>query len=221
MPNLYIFADEAGDFEFARGQNISRYFILCTVCMDACDVGNDLLTLRRELTISGILKRDSFHCTADQQAVRDRVFDTIREYDFRIQATVMEKSKAYPRVRMSRARFYKYGWFYHFCHGTNPLVNPFLGDAPDLLVTAASLGTGKERTAFLNAIEEVMAQIVPGRCTTHFCAASADPCVQVADYCAWAIQRKWERNDARSYDLIKDRITYEYDLWSHGNRHFY
>jgi len=41
------------------------------------------------------------------------------------------------------------------------------------------------------------------------------------DYCTWAIQRKWERNDSRSYGLIKQRITYEYDLWAHGRRNYY
>ena len=56
---------------------------------------------------------------------------------------------------------------------------------------------------------------------TDFCPAAADPCLQVADYCAWALQRKWERNDLRSYNLISDRITYEYDLWSRGDKHHY
>lgn len=66
-----------------------------------------------------------------------------------------------------------------------------------------------------------MRQTVDANWMTDFCPASADPCLQVADYCAWAIQRKWERDDPRSYDLISDRITYEYDLWSHGNTHHY
>ncbi len=56
---------------------------------------------------------------------------------------------------------------------------------------------------------------------TDFWPSGADPCLQVADYCAWAIQRKWEKGDARSYDLIKDRITYEYDLWKKGEIHHY
>ena len=51
--------------------------------------------------------------------------------------------------------------------------------------------------------------------------AATDPCIQVADYCAWAIQRKWERDDLRSYEIIEDQITYEYDLWEHGARHYY
>jgi hypothetical protein len=45
------------------------------------------------------------------------------------------------------------------------------------------------------------------------CAAAADPGIQVADYCAWAIQRKWERGDARSYDLIADKIDHEHEVW--------
>lgn len=56
---------------------------------------------------------------------------------------------------------------------------------------------------------------------TDFCPANADPCLQVADYCAWAIQRKYEKGDDRSYVLIKDRISYEYELWAHGKKHYY
>ncbi|MEN9873570.1 MAG: hypothetical protein RL186_467, partial [Pseudomonadota bacterium] len=47
MPNIFIFADEAGCFAFNRNENVSRYFILCTVSMNNCDVGTDLLELRR------------------------------------------------------------------------------------------------------------------------------------------------------------------------------
>jgi hypothetical protein len=32
---------------------------------------------------------------------------------------------------------------------------------------------------------------------------------------------KWEREDTRSYDLIKDRVTREYDLWKRGATHYY
>ncbi len=217
MARLYIFADEAGDFEFSRKHNVSRYFILCTVSMHSCGVASELLDLRRELAFEGLPLGEYFHCTTDQQAVRDRVFEVICRHDFQIQATIMEKSKAQPQVRSSRPRFYQYGWYYHFRHGTAALIKP----APDLLVTAATIGTKKERASFLAAIKDVMQQTVPGKHTTNFCPAAADPCVQVADYCAWAIQRKWERNDQRSYDLVQDRITYEYDLWRRGTEHYY
>jgi len=50
---------------------------------------------------------------------------------------------------------------------------------------------------------------------------AADPCLQIADYCAWAIQRKWERQDLRSYDLIRAKIRSEYDLWAKGTDYYY
>ena len=212
-----MFADEAGDFEFVKKANVSRYFILCTVSMESCDVAKDLLDLRRELSWEGHVLGDYFHCTSDAQAVRNEVFATICDHNFQIQATIMEKTKALPRVRTSRHRFYQYGWYYHFKYG----APAELSHGHDLLITTASLGTGKEKSAFSSAVNDVMRQTVKCEAITLFTPASADPCVQVADYCAWAIQRKWERGDARSYDLIKDRITYEYDLWEHGNTHHY
>jgi hypothetical protein len=49
----------------------------------------------------------------------------------------------------------------------------------------------------------------------------SDPCLQVADYCTWAIQRKWERNDNRSYDLISGKLESEYDVWAIGRTYHY
>jgi hypothetical protein len=219
MPNKFVFADEAGCFTFERKPNVSRYFILCTVVADSCDVGTDLLHLRRRLAMDGAQLNDYFHACEDKQAVRDEVYKTIQNHDFSVQATIMEKSKAQAHVRSSRARFYQYGWYYHFKHGTTNLLG---GAQAEALVTAASLGTRKERASFKGAVDDVMRQTVRARrWATDFWPASSDPCLQVADYCAWAIQRKWEKGDERSYDLIKGRITYEYDLWARGAVHHY
>lgn len=218
MPDTFIFADEAGCFAFQRQQGASRYFILCTIATDSCQVGTDLLSLRRRLAWEGADLGDCFHACTDKQAVRDAVFETILPHKFTVQATVMEKSKAQPQVRESRPTFYKYGWYYHFRYGTGGLMLP----NSEALITAASIGTKKERLSFTGAVDSVMRQTLRAKTwRTDFWPSGADPCLQVADYCAWAIQRKWERGDARSYDLIKDRITYEYDLWAHGQTHYY
>ena len=218
MSRLYLFADEAGDFSFRRGHNISRFFVVCTVSMHSCQVGDDLLQLRRKLAWEGAPLGDYFHATVEAQEVRDIVFEHITSYDFSIQATVMEKSKAQRQVRSSQARFYQYGWFYHFCHG----MPGVLRSGSEILITAASIGTKKKQGAFRNAVNDVVQQTVRRTpWATTFCPCAADPCLQVADYCTWAIQRKWERDDDRSYALIADRITYEFDLWEHGTQHFY
>jgi hypothetical protein len=218
MPNKFVFADEAGCFTFNRDPNVSRFFILCTVAMDDCSVGASLLALRRQLAWEGEVLGDYFHATTDRQAVRDRVYETILENDFSVQATIMEKSKAEPQARLAKSTFYQFGYFYHFKFGMKAVVPR---DA-ELLVTTASLGSKRERAAFQDAVASVMRQTYrQTKWKADFMPCQADPCLQVADYCAWAIQRKWERGDDRSYRLIQDRITYEYDLWSKGSTHYY
>lgn len=218
MSRLYIFADESGDFNFVHGPNISRYFIVCTVTMETCDVSYDLLKLRRALAWENRELGDHFHASSDKQYIRDAVFETITQHDFQIQATIMEKCKAQPDTRTSSPRFYEYGWYYHFFHGMRDIARPH----PEIHVTAASIGVKRERQTFKNAICEVMTKTIQGKkWSADVFPAGTDPCLLVADYCAWAIRKKWERGDVRPYDLIKDRITHELDLWKHDTKKFY
>ena len=218
MPNTYIFTDEAGCFTFNREPNVSRYFILCTVIMCSCEIAGDLLNLRRKLAWNGADLKDYFHATEDKQSVRDQVYETIMGRDFSIQATIMEKSKAQEAIRGSKPRFYKTGFYFHYRNGVAPLIDL----SSETLMTTACLGHKKERNAFQDAVSDVMRQTNNSTAwRADFLPCQADPCLQVADYCAWAIQRKWERGDLRSYDIIKERITYEFDLWRTGTTHYY
>jgi hypothetical protein len=218
MPNKLIFADEAGCFTFEKKLGASRFFILCTVAMDDDTVATNLIRLRRELAWKGADLGDYFHACTDKQAVRDAVFETILRHPFTVQATIMEKTKAQPQVRQTKPRFYQYGWYYHFKHGTH---GEMLKDH-EALITAACLGTKKERIAFESAVDDVMRQTMRVKeWKTDFMPAASDPGLQVADYCAWAIQRKWESGDLRSYELLANRISYEYDLFAKGTTHHY
>lgn len=218
MAKKYIFSDEAGCFTFNRNQNVSKYFIICTIVLSDLSVAADLVKLRRKMIWEGAPVGDFFHATADKQEVRDRVYAAIQPHDVRIQATICEKAKAQPHLTSTRARFYKYPWYYTLKHGVAPLVDA--GD--ELLVTAASIGSKKERTTYCSELDDVVNQTMKAtRWAVDFRPSYCDPCLQVADYCAWAIQRKWERGDTRSYDLISHLVTREYDLWGHGQKLYY
>lgn len=51
--------------------------------------------------------------------------------------------------------------------------------------------------------------------------AVADPCIQVADYCAWAVQRKLERQKTDFYKHVEPFVTSEFDLWRFGKKVYY
>ena len=217
MADRYVFSDEAGNFDFSRQSGASKYFILGTVTANDCQVGDRLLQLRRELGWRGLHLDRVFHATEDPQPVRGEVFKALGESDLRIDATILEKSKAQIHLR-SEAALYKMAWFLHFKHVAPQIASP----ANRLFVAASRLGTKKKRGRFHEAVDEVVDQV--SRCASHrvaFWPTESDPCLQVADYCTWAVQRKWERGDSRSYDLIKDKIASEFDAWAVGATHYY
>lgn len=216
--DLYLFSDEAGDLTFNREPNVSRYFIICSVTTTSLDLSLALTKLRHELLREHLPVKDCFHATSEDAFVRNRVYDEMMKHDFKFQATICEKSKAQPQVIASKARFYKYPWYYHFKHAIARHLKP--GDR--IIVTTASIGTKKERLTYITALQDVVAQSANGvEFIVDFRPCQADALLQVADYCAWAVGRKWERGDTRSYDLIKDRRSYEYELWAKGTKHYY
>lgn len=219
MSRAYIFSDEAGCFVFKRNNRASRYFIVCTVTMTDCDLGVALQDLRRDMIWRKMpVKKHMFHCTEDRQEVRDEVFKLLSRHDFRIDATILEKSKAQPQTRSTNERFYKYAWFYHL-----KTIGPALLYGHDeAMISAAAIGTKKGQAVYTSAVNDVMQQTIRGKSwATSFPPSQADPCLQIADYCAWAIQRKWERDDTRSYDIIENKVRREYDLFIRGTHHYY
>ncbi len=210
MARMYVFGDEAGDFNFSRGRGASRYFILTTVTLTDCSVGNALLDLRRALAWDGHDLLQGFHATEERQAVRDRVFAVLQRHDLRIDATIFEKAKVYPEAR-EESRFYALIWYLHL----RRLIPRIAVPSDELLVIAASVATKRRRAVFHAALHEALLRVQPGPTSrTQFWPAAIEPCLQAADYCCWALQRKWERDDERSYALIRDRVMSEHDaLW--------
>ena len=219
MARVHAFADEAGNFDFSRQPGASRFFILTTVAFPR---GHDALasalrTLRFDLAWEGVDFRREFHATDDTRAVRDRVFAVLAAHDFRIDATILEKPKARPSLRVSDARFYRTAWVFHLRN----ILPELLAEGDELHVIAASVGTGRKRHDFLQAVDGAVHEATTATARVGFWPAAADACLQAADYCAWAIQRKWEQGDGRAYALVEDRIVREHDLFGEGRRTYY
>lgn len=191
------------------GNGVSRYFIIGTVTLQDCEIGNRLLELRREMAWEGLLL-DGFHAADDKQPVRDRVFEEISNCDgLRFDATILDKRKTIEKYRRDPILFYKLAWYLHF-----KFVAPRIAGSNDqLLVFASSLLINRKKKAVREAVESVVTQVAPTLdYHSAFLASVADPCLQVADYCTWAIQRKYEQlEDDRSHRLIAHLIRTEFE----------
>lgn len=218
MSNVFVFADEAGCFTFRNQKGASKYFIICTIASESWSASEKLLTLRRNLALYGEPDRDKLHATSDLQEVRNEVFNILKNENFRIDSTIIEKSKTNPKLRESEEQFYQKAWHYHFKHVGPKIIKNY----DKMLLTAAALGTKRTRAAFKESVNNSIQKILPReKWQMSFHESSKDPLLWVADYCAWAIQRKWERGDTRSYNLISDKIITEFELFEFGNMKYY
>ena len=214
----YVYADEAGNFDFSRNPSASKYFVLTTVLIDDHGIESELLDLRRELVWENYNLPGPFHASTDEQLFRNRVFDVLSRYEFRVDATILEKSKARPHIRPTEEALYKFAWFYHMRHIANRVASP----VDDLFVIAASIGEKRKLAGFRFGLQEAVQLTSRSRTVrVDMWPYSVEPCLQVADYCCWAIQRKWERGDERSYALIQNKVHSEYDLFRAGTTHYY
>jgi hypothetical protein len=218
MARVHIFADESGNFDFSRGKGATKYFILTTVTSGDCEFGARLLELRRDMAWNRLGLNEDFHATENSQAVRDHVFEALREASFIVDATIFEKPKIGPYYRQQQPFFYHFVWYRH----TRRIAPLVAGRGDQVLVISSALGTRKSRLQFHRAVSDAVGWLLPAvpHRTAHGSAAS-DPCLCAADYVGWAIQRKWEMGDHRSYNLIAHKIRSEEDEFSASTQLFY
>lgn len=215
----YIYADETGNFNFSNQSDASRYFILTTVAVVDHAVENDLLALRRELAWHDEGLAIGFHAADDRRVVRNQVFTALGQHRFRIDATILEKRKARPEIRPTRESFYGFAWYYHL----NGLLPALSLENNELMIIAASTNRAMHRE-FHSAVAAVASAAGPASLiNSSVWTAASSSMIQVADYCAWAIQRKWETtpSDTSHYNLIRDKVASEFDLFRNGTATYY
>lgn len=218
MARIYVFVDEAGDFTFRRKEGVSRYFMLGSATMTSTEVGADLLALRRDLAFDANILIHEFHASHDKPKVRERVFDVIARDSLRVDATILDKTKAQDHLRADPLRFYKQALYMHLTY----VAKHVAGNLDELFVVTSSLQINRKKSAVRQAMEDVVGQA--SRTTSFraaFWPASCDPCLQVADYVTWAMQRKYEREDTRAYDSIVHHVASEFQPFLKGQTVYY
>ena len=218
---LFIFVDEAGNFDFSS--NGTKYLILTAVSsMQPFWWYPEASTLKYSLLFSSAKQEvEYFHASEDSYPTRAAFFSLIERYrsEMRIDSVVIEKRKAHPSVR-SESRFYPE-------HLTRLLTYVITGRGftqifPETIVFTDSLPFSKKRRAVEGAVKSALKRSLQGkpyRIYHHQSRSHAG--LQVADYCCWAIQRKWNKGLDKEYKQIKPAIRSEFDVYLSGTNYHY
>ena len=216
MDRLYLFLDEGGNFDFSPTG--TKYFTMTCVAMKRPfsirdswdDYRHDLIEYGKDI--------EYFHCAEDNRHVRSKVFEIISNSlnSLTVDSLIVEKAKTHPSLRAD-SRFYPemlgYLLRYVFQHATYE----------EVIVITDTIPHTRKRKAVEKGIKSTLAKMLPTGVLYRILhqASRAHYGLQVADYCNWAIYRKWTTGESEHYNSIQPAITSEFEIFQAGKTWFY
>jgi Protein of unknown function (DUF3800) len=211
---LYIFLDEAGNLDFSK--NGTRYFVLSGVVKERpFHAYKELTELKYNLVERG-MDLEYFHAAEDNQATRNQVFDIIEKNlaDVAVDAIIVEKPKVDAALRAEEQ-------FYPKVLGTllrEILKQHRVADFREVIVFTDSVPVSRKRAAVEKGVKMTLSAMLPTavryRVLHHASKSNMD--LQIADYCTWAIYRKWNAQDERSFRRVQAAVRREWDVLKTG-----
>ncbi len=202
-----MYVDETGDLGMAGKTGESQHFGIGSAVFQGHH--GDVLwagkNLRFDLERRGVPMPRGFHAKDDTPRTRHEVYSVISDLEPRFDFTMLDKTRAYGRVReRGEVYLYKLAWYLHFKEVLKWVSKP--GD--HVFVAAGTLGTAKRVVQAESALRDVCSQVATSR-SVHLAIWEARTSfgIQVADYGLWSVQRRYERNDELWYSKYVEKAT--------------
>jgi hypothetical protein len=92
-----------------------------------------------------------------------------------------------------------------------------------VVIVTDRIPINKKRAAVEKTIKHTLSEILPKEVSyaIYHHDSKSHYMLQVADYCNWAILRKWNNGESYYYNKIRSSIRSEYDIFKTGNQYFY
>jgi hypothetical protein len=216
---LYVFLDESGNLDFTNMG--TRYFIIGSVTIERpFHPYGDLAELKYDLAEQGTAL-EYFHASENAQRVRNQVFTVIQKHlnGIAIDSTIVEKRKTHPTLQ-ELEKFYPKMLGYHLRY---VLEQHRLAEYGGVLIYTDRLPIKRKREAIEKAVKQTLSDMLQNtvnyRLLHHDSKSNFN--LQIADYCTWAIYRKWDNNDERSYALVSRAVRSEFDIFRTGKNFYY
>jgi len=216
---LYVFLDESGNLDFTpKG---TKYFLIGSITkerpFEAC---KEMMELKYDLAEDGD-PVEYFHAAEDVQTTRNAVFRIIKKHlaGVHVDTLIVDKRKTSPGLQQEM-RFYPEMLGNLLRHILSRVqLEPF----KEVIVFTDRVPINRKKEALEKAIKRTLSVTLPAgtryRIVHHDSKSNFD--LQIADYCNWAVYRKWERGDQRHYDLIAPAVRSERDIFQADSRYYY
>ena len=217
----FIFFDESGHMNFSPKTSTHVVIVARNITNSSKRIMEKYWQLRHDLYIQppedtgirGKYQNRRFHASDDPQEVRNKVFDLICKHLhlLQVQALVLDKDDVF---KESRSEEWLYGKVYYYLVRTILTRSKWFEGIEGVRFLIDHTQDKRLRQATVGGIRRAEAETGAQFRSIIFHATShAHPFLQLADYFCWAIYRKYELEDMRSYDLVDEAIENEWYLF--------
>lgn len=237
------FVDEAGDgllFDqmgrsLVNSKQSPRYFMLGFVESDnEVEFAHAFASLRNSLIsdpyFSSIPSLDPkrrktalfFHAKDDHADIRLKVFELIREFNFKFSAVIkdMLAVENYVKQRNQTDISYRYQPNELYDFTARMLLRKRLHKSNVKEIIFSKRGTSDRSAALKKQLEQIRSEIGTDTSIQSISVrienSRNSACLQVVDYCLWALQRAYERGECRFLHAIWDKVSLIHDV-DHGS----
>ena len=215
---IYIYLDEGGNFDFSPDGSTFLTFTAVATVRPLRSLAL-LQEVRCDFLEAGI-NLERFHASEDQQRTRNAVFDmnTSHLRDFAAASVIVEKAKANPKLR-SVEKIYPLmvdRLLASICRQLG------LDQCEQIIIVTDTIPERKKRGPVASALALKIEHSIPTvRYRLYHHDSRSSTGLQIADYLNWAIYRKWNAGDTRSYDRIRECVIDEVDVFRDGTTRYY
>ena len=179
-----------------------------------------MVNLKYDLWEKGI-DFEYFHATEDTQHTRNQVFEIISANlaNFVVDSVIVEKCKTHPTLQ-EHQKFYQKTFEFLLDY----ILKRYKEQFQSIFILTDVIPVKKRRADVAKAIKRYIsgwASANNGTYTIQHYSSKSDINLQIVDYFNWAIFRKWERDDERSYDIIKEAVKSKFDVFKRGRINYY
>jgi len=227
MRTLFIFIDESGGFDFSpKG---TKYFVLSAVST-LSPLGKERLEeIKYDLMKNGN-DLEYFHAAEDKQVVRNQVYDFIENLEnIEIDSVIVQKNKTNPSLYISEKKKKSKKGTKLYTIALRTLLRYIFcrydisAKVDQVVIVLSSIFDVNKRELIKKIIKIYLKQIFSNPFYLYFHQNRSDKNTQIADYCCWAIYKKWTDGEIRPYNAVNkgNKIKSEFDIFKTGETIYY
>ncbi len=203
---MYIYLDESGDLGFDEYQS-SKYIVISLLTVkDKKKIERRMRKIKRSALRKKYRKHAEFK--KERQEVARPILRHLIKEEFELYTVIVNKSKVKQSLRESKEILYNY------IVSIILLSCPFeFGEQVELIIDKRS-----SKRLILQNFEGYLQDKIKAlnkniSLTITHAESHSFPGIQAVDFMAWAILRKYEREDFEFYNLLKEKIVTEKQLF--------